>query len=543
MTELIWPPNIVPQRFPRRIIDSTSVAASPVTGYSRTASNYGVRRWGVSVEHDWLQTSNRAYILSLVAALRGRSNRLYIPCFDYRKRGAFSAPEVVPNNDFSNGTTGWSAGSEGSIAVSNRVMRITRISNVAGGGAYAAVQSVTTVAWAPYVWRMLTQNIRGIVNCGATVGGNSVMLTGSYDTGATGAMRRLPFMATSTSGVTLFADNLAPLVSAAGDFFEVAWSSCSRCLLVDNQQNAFLQSNTLSNAAWTKTRCSVSNDLFPGPNGVVDGDKLQEDSSASNSHFIAQTITRTSAAEDWCVEGYFQRAVGTRDVALIVSSDAGPTNYLSCPFTLTNGGGGTAGTPINNGTATNGRAFIKYLGQNIYYCALAGRLPATTSVVIHARMLSGGTDTYTGDGASALGINDFGAAQSSFPFRIARTTTTAVTNSANPQTGSALYVKGGRTPTEGVLAGALLRDDMVEIVTATGSQLVKLTADLDLDAAGLGYLQFEPGLRSAPADNAAIIVNEPMGRYMLADDTIEWSTMPGINVGSNASLNFVEAVQ
>jgi hypothetical protein len=117
--------------------------------------------------------------------------------------------------------------------------------------------------------------------------------------------------------------------------------------------------------------------------------------------------------------------------------------------------------------------------------------------------------------------------QSGVVSRYTPTTTAAVAAAA--QIGSALYVKGGPASTN----GALLAGDVVEITegpkkTTTGaSQLVRLTTDLDFDAAGMGYMQFEPPIRTSPADNAAIIVQKPMCKMLLAED-VSWGTRPGL---------------
>jgi len=40
-------------------------------------------------------------------------------------------------------------------------------------------------------------------------------------------------------------------------------------------------------------------------------------------------------------------------------------------------------------------------------------------------------------------------------------------------------------------------------------------------------LTFEPPLRSAPADNAALTLSSPTATFMLANDEMKWSTQPG----------------
>jgi hypothetical protein len=67
----------------------------------------------------------------------------------------------------------------------------------------------------------------------------------------------------------------------------------------------------------------------------------------------------------------------------------------------------------------------------------------------------------------------------------------------------------------------------VEVVTPTYSEFKRVTAPLDSDAAGLGYLQFEPVLRASPADNAAVIIRKPLCRMMLDESSVRETYLPG----------------
>jgi hypothetical protein len=83
--------------------------------------------------------------------------------------------------------------------------------------------------------------------------------------------------------------------------------------------------------------------------------------------------------------------------------------------------------------------------------------------------------------------------------------------------------------------GLLMPDDEIQV----GNELKLVTAPLNSDAAGLGYLQFEPPLRGAPADNAPVILHEPMGRFLFTGELVGWDHEPGII--TRASAEFEEA--
>jgi hypothetical protein len=119
-------------------------------------------------------------------------------------------------------------------------------------------------------------------------------------------------------------------------------------------------------------------------------------------------------------------------------------------------------------------------------------------------------------------------AQSGVPVKLTQTTSTAT--SGTSQTGSGITVKGGPASS----AGSLLAGDLVQV----GSQLQEVVAPVNFDASGLGYLQMHRPLRSAPADNAPVIINNPMGKFIISNNENGLEDAPG-NV-SNVELQFEE---
>jgi hypothetical protein len=103
--------------------------------------------------------------------------------------------------------------------------------------------------------------------------------------------------------------------------------------------------------------------------------------------------------------------------------------------------------------------------------------------------------------------------------RLAQTTSSALT-SGTAQTGGSLYVKGLPASTNGLLEV----NDWVEVA----NQLKQVTARLNSDAAGLGYLQFRPALGDSPADNDPVIINQPFGRFIYSGQQKELENMFGV---------------
>jgi hypothetical protein len=189
----------------------------------------------------------------------------------------------------------------------------------------------------------------------------------------------------------------------------------------------------------------------------------------------------------------------------------------------------------SSGTGTNVRAFSVSMGQGGWWrCYVIARCAASATIASQYNIVSGAsTVTYTGDGTSSIGCWRLGSARSSFPVTPAQTSASAVAV-GTAQRGTKLYVKGLPVSTVGLLK----RNDEVEIITSFGSEMKILTASLDSDSAGRGLLYFSPPLRGDVADNAAIIVNNPMF-YGFMPEPQSWQHDPGIMTSASAEFEEV----
>lgn len=521
--DVLIPPDIPIAEIEWRILDNTAVSSSPLNGVTTTFMRPGTR-WGARLSFRDLKDRDRARLLAILAAVRGRSGRIYFTsAADPARTGGSSFPELFANADFSNGVTGWVT-QNCTLAVRDRVMRVT-VARVTTSPP-AMSQNPTVTPYTPLVVRSLlgARNRTGL-NVGIYANGAA-----SVSLDAQG-LKTVSWVSLTTSAGSTYPvdyDNNGD-VTITGDWIDTPFVSLSRCAFVDNGPNALLYSDQIDNAVWNKTRTSITANAAVAPDGTSTADAIVEDTSVSTSHFITQGASRASVVEDLCAYGYFKRGSGTRDIQMFVIADGSSNGY--CSFNL---GAGTAGTSGVNGSATNVRTFIRDAGNGWYYCAVVARFPATTSLTFELDMFNAGTGSYTGDGTSSIYAWRVGAARSSLPTRGALTTGTALASGTN-QTGSGLYLKGLPASTQNIRAAG----DMVEIILPTGSQLVRLTAALDSDAAGLGYLQFENPVRVSPADNAAVIFNQPMMRGILTEGP-SWPTRPGLF--SDFDLDLIEDI-
>lgn len=523
MTDIFFPADLIPTGMMIGVDDFTAVDESATVGSMQSSTLYGTRRWRVRMDFAVLTGAQLARFEALIAALRGRQNRVWISP-GRAARGSFPDAEILTNNTFVNGATGWAnfLTAFATLSVADRSIRTTRVS---AGGVIGPAQTLPTLPInTPYAGRALICSGRGPSSFSAQLrptSGNlaSFSISGNYAiqgwSPTVGAGSQFGIFESSATG------------GIAGDYFDMPWASVSQCVMVDNAPNALLNSDDITNASWTKTSCTATANVGTAPDGTSALDKIVE-AAASAQHLISQTVARTSVAEDLCSFICATRFTGTRDIQVQVDDGAG--NGAAAIFNL---GAGTIGTITTTGTGTNARAFMRDMGNGRYFCYVIAYCPATTSRRSFFLMINAGSNNYLGDGASAIGLWRGGNCSSSFP--VFPTATAGAAFAGNTQTGNQLYLKGLPVSTNGLL----LQGDMIEIDMPTNSQLVRATARLDSDAAGLGVLQFEHALKQSPVDNAAVVIQQPMGRFVLANSTLGVEYVPG--VFGQASLEFVEA--
>lgn len=514
--DVLIPPDIPIAEIEWRILDNTAVSTSPLNGVTTTFTRPGTR-WGARLSFRNLKDRDRARLLAILAAVRGRSGRVYFTsAADPARTGGYSFPELFTNADFSNGVTGWLA-QQSVLSVRDRVMRITVARS--SGAAPAFSQSPTVTAYRPLVARgHLGQRNRAGLTLGIYANG-----AGYYAADRQGLQAVSWVPLSSSAGATYPAVyDGAGNVSMTGDWLDVPFASLANCALVDNAPNVLTQTNDFSHADWTKAGATVTANSATAPDGTTSADRIVEDTSTGE-HYVLQSKTRTNVAADWC----FAIALapgdvgGLRDRAVLRIVDAGSVNSITAHFDLLNGAVSVAASA--GGSASNARAFIKPIGRGYYYCAIVGRMPASDTTIRGVVNLVENPSTISYTGASSRNIAAWRGtlAQSSVPVRLSDRTIAAP--NGDSQSGGGLCIKGLPASTQNIRAAG----DMVEIVLPTYSQLVRLTAALDSDAAGLGYLQFENPVRVSPADNAAVIFNQPMMRGILSEGPA-WPTRPGL---------------
>jgi hypothetical protein len=536
MTDILMPGWLRHARNTIRYMDNTAVTRGLYTGAAQTTS-LGGDRVAASIEiaptgGKTLQ-KERAALIAFLANLRGKQNRAYLYDQAYQRRGSFPASELLTNNTFSNGTTGWQS-SPGVLSANDRRLRITANGSGGSGLVVSTASSITLTQYAPYC-------VRGFYS-----GGNYSIASGvdarlgdaTYGTtnGFVGTQSTVDGMVIA-SGVTL-ATAMYPgygnfnTGSIGGQYYEIPYTSLSQCLLIDNGSNLNLYSEQFDNAVWTKTRTTVTANSVAAPNGSTTADTLSEDGSAATSHYIGQGSVVSASALDYT--HVVSVKAGTRTWVRVSLSEITGGQEAYVFVNLATGEKGT--TTVTGANWSNVRAYVDDQGGG-WYCisVVARKTNAATTVIPYIYIAEGDNDvTFSGGSTASLYIWRSTLAQSSVPVRQVQTTSAATAGTA--QTGSAVYVKGLPAST----AGLLLPGDQFEVITSRGSELKFVTYSLDSNASGLGYLQFSPSLRGTVADNAAVIIHNPMGRFLFSGEFPEWSNDPGVI--TTASADFEEAL-
>lgn len=231
MTDFVLPPDLVASEVTWGTLDNTAVFSSALSGAVRTYSRPG-NRWTCQLVFRAPMPTKRARLLSLIAQLRGRSNRIYLVDPSYTAGGSFAVPELLTNQAATAATTGWTS-SNGEMVLSadsNRGLRLTRTGVTADRYAYQA--GVTTVTSAPYAIRAIVAAGKGAVNLKATAGtaqGGTTLVNGTAVTAA-GRLAET-FTASGTTSHVSFYDLVAS--RAADDFQFLNWASVARCALVN----------------------------------------------------------------------------------------------------------------------------------------------------------------------------------------------------------------------------------------------------------------------------------------------------------------------
>lgn len=243
--------------------------------------------------------------------------------------------------------------------------------------------------------------------------------------------------------------------------------------------NLALQSQTLDNASWTKTRSSISANAAIAPDGTLTADKLVEDATATSTHLALQAITIVSGTT-YTVSIYAKASTRTK-LTINVASEA-----CVASFDLT-----AATATLWSGVD----AEITSVGNGWYRCEVAFTSVSSTARNVEI-YLDGGTPpggAYSGDGTSGLFLWGAQVEAASSSTKYIPTTTAAVVSPSSAADIAAFYWPGYLGGFEPV------RDpDPASVLIYVAGVLKTLTTDYTVSSTGVVTFV------SAPAAAAAL---------------------------------------
>jgi hypothetical protein len=229
---------------------------------------------------------------------------------------------------------------------------------------------------------------------------------------------------TTTAPITNYIPALQTAASGVARFDHNPITGESLGLLVEEQRtNLLTYSDDFSDAAWTKTRSSITANTIVAPDGTLTGDKLVEDTTASNTHVVAQSVSYTSGT-NYSFSLFAKAAERTSLSVQFPSGQFGAS--VTCSFNLS---AGTVTVAIS-GTGTS--ATITAVGNGWYRCVAISQ--ATSSGTANTPILLENTPNnrvYTGNGYSGLYIWGAQVEAAAFPTSYIPTVAATVTRNAD----------------------------------------------------------------------------------------------------------------
>ena len=233
------------------------------------------------------------------------------------------------------------------------------------------------------------------------------------------------YTATTTQPITNYIPVLLTAASGVARFQHNPTTDESLGLLIEEARtNSLTYSADFSNAAWVKTRSSITSNTIVAPDGTLTGDKLVEDTTASNTHFVNQSASVTNPTQ-YTVSVYLK--AGERTIVDFITA-SGTATYSAISVNLTLG---TIGPPITGLPSAVSTSTITSVGNGWYRITMNFVGASGGFSGCQVRLTNGTTESYTGDGYSGIYIWGAQLEAGAFPTSYIATTAATVTRNAD----------------------------------------------------------------------------------------------------------------
>lgn len=231
MTDILIPPDLMPQEESVEMVDDGTVSFVPQFGAAQTQRAQYFEPY-LKVTQTWksLRLADKARMLAVMDRLKGKYNTLRA-FTGFVQRGTMPSTELINNNTFANSVNGWASG-QTTLTSFDRTLRLT-YDGSSGTNYFADAGIVTLTASAGYAARAMMHFGRGTAPnaLGPIIGTNS---GGSnyLDVRSAQGYRASAFISSASSA--RFALGWLGGGNVAGDFAEASYASLARCALVDS---------------------------------------------------------------------------------------------------------------------------------------------------------------------------------------------------------------------------------------------------------------------------------------------------------------------
>jgi hypothetical protein len=165
--------------------------------------------------------------------------------------------------------------------------------------------------------------------------------------------------------------------------------------------NPILQSANLGDAAWAKVGVTVTDNVNTSPDGTVNADQLNEDTSTDN-HFVSQSATKAASSLTYVCSAWVRQVTGSRNTAILLTDAVGANGGLVIINPST---GAVVSAPATFGVGWSAPSVLVDSPVNSWY-RIRFQITSDTSAIIrfYCQLANGVSRTYTGDGTSRVGI-------------------------------------------------------------------------------------------------------------------------------------------
>ena len=164
------------------------------------------------------------------------------------------------------------------------------------------------------------------------------------------------------------------------------------------RQNLFLVSQGFDNGNWTKLNATITPNTIAAPDGQATADAMIEAVTATVTHVISQSVAKVAAQIPVTFSIYAKDKGRTLELSI---QGAGGTNGLTWRVDPATGTTVQAAAPYGAGWTVTG-AIITPAPNGFYRFEVSAVSDATASAKGQAVLLSGASNTYTGDGVSGV---------------------------------------------------------------------------------------------------------------------------------------------